>query len=94
MENENFDAQDEDTIEDDILSRFFNSPVEFSLFIENMALQKDMDILECLTEYVTENSIDEESIPALLTDAIKCKIMEEARKKYIMPRDDEPKLEF
>lgn len=93
-EDQNFDMT-EDVKEDDVLDRFFKSPVEFSLYIEQRAIAKGMEILEFLSEYVVENSIDEESIPPLLTEAIKQKIMAEAKKKYIMSIDnDETELEF
>lgn len=64
----------------------FKSAIEFSQFIEEQAYMKDMDLLEFLTDYVTENSIDEETIPQLLTPAIKAKIEIEARAQYSMPK--------
>lgn len=64
----------------------FCSPIEFSTMIENLAWEKDVDVLEALTIFVTENSIEEEVIPPLLTPSLKLKIEEEARKRYIMPK--------
>ena len=64
---------------------FWNA-IDFSTMIENLAWEKNIDVLEALTVFVTENSIEEETIPPLLTPALKMKIEEEARKRYIMPK--------
>lgn len=64
----------------------FNNAIEFSTFIENAAREKNLGILECLTEYVTENSIEEETIPPMLTPALIAKIETEARAQYSMPK--------
>lgn len=64
----------------------FNNAIEFSTFIEQKAWEHDMGLLEYLTHYVTENSIEEDTIPELLTPALKNKIEAEARKQYSMPK--------
>lgn len=64
----------------------FNNAIDFSAFIESKAVENDMGILEFLTEYVTENSIEEDTIPPMLTPAIKAKIEVEARQQYSMPK--------
>lgn len=67
-------------------TKMFANAIEFSKFIESQAIEHEMDILEFLSFYVVSNSIDEETIPALLTPSIKEKIEAEARKRYIMPK--------
>jgi hypothetical protein len=64
----------------------FNNAIEFSTFIQQKATENDVGVLEYLTHYVTENSIEEETIPELLTPALKAKIEEEARRQYSMPK--------
>lgn len=64
----------------------FCNAIDFSTMIENLAWEKNIDVLEALTIFVTENSIEEEVIPPLLTPSLKLKIEEEARKRYIMPK--------
>lgn len=66
--------------------KMFSNAIEFSKFIEAQAQEMEMEILEFLTFYVVSNSIDEETIPPLLTPSIKERIEEEARKRYIMPK--------
>ena len=72
----------------------FNNAIEFSIFIETTAKEKEMGILEFLTEYVTLNSIDEVEIPPLLTDAIKVKIEAEARLLYSMPKKTDGEIDL
>lgn len=72
----------------------FNNAIEFSTFIENSARDRDMGILEFLTEYVTLNSIDEEAIPPMLTAAIVNKIEAEARLLYSMPKRTEQEIDL
>ncbi|HET8689586.1 MAG TPA: late promoter transcription accessory protein, partial [Methanosarcina sp.] len=64
----------------------FENPIEFSSFVEKSASEKGMGLLEFLAQYVEENSIEEETIPPLLTPILKSKIEEEARKQYSMPK--------
>lgn len=73
--------------------KMFHNAVEFSLFIEREAKQREIGVLEFLTEYVTLNSIDEEEIPPLLTEALKIKIETEARKLYSMPKKTEGEID-
>ena len=64
----------------------FNNALEFSAFIELNAAIQEMGLLEFLTDYVVENSIEEETIPPMLTPALKAKIEAEARQQYSMPK--------
>lgn len=72
----------------------FESPIEFSAFIEKGAEQNDMGLLEFLTEYVVQNSIEEEVIPPMLTSALKAKIEKEAQKEYFMPKKTYQELDL
>lgn len=72
----------------------FNNAIEFSTFIETSAKERNVGILEFLTEYVVLNSIDEEAVPPMLTPAIVNKIEAEARLMYSMPKRTEQEIDL
>lgn len=74
------------------LTSLFKNEIEFSKFIESKAEEEEVSVLEFLTFYVTQNSIDEEEAARMLTPALKNKIFEEARKYHSMPKRTETEL--
>ncbi len=71
----------------------FDTPAQFSLHIEELAVNYD-SYLECLLTFCEEKMIDYEDAAKLLTQPLKQKIFEEAQKQYSMPKNTTHSLDL
>lgn len=64
----------------------FDNANTFSKYIEELAEKKKQGCFETLVEYCTENSVEAEDIPKLISASLKSKIEIEAINDNLLPR--------
>lgn len=72
----------------------FETPTQFSLFIEENKLRNDSSYMEEIISYCNQNLIEYEDIVRLISNSLKEKIRLEASKEYLMPSLTQETLEF
>lgn len=72
---------------------FFETPNQFSQFIEQLAHQKNQTCFDTLLEYCTENYIEPDDIKKMISASLKEKIEVEVRKENKLPRETAQTLE-
>lgn len=65
---------------------FFQTPTEFSMYIENHAVQNEMTYLEAIMEYCEDHLIDPSDIATKITKSLKSKLEENYRELNYLPR--------
>lgn len=71
----------------------FENANTFSMYIEELATKRKQGVFETLVEYCTENLIEAEDIPRLISPSLKGKIEVEAMRDNLLPRSTAISLE-
>jgi len=72
--------------QDIILTRMFNSPKEFSLYIEQIVKDRRISHMDAVLEYCKENFIEPEDIKKLINKSLKDKIKVNATELNYFPK--------
>lgn len=70
----------------DVLTSKFKDPVEFSQYIEKVAWERDITLIEALLWYAEEEDIEDEAIARLITKTLKEKIQFQAEEACLIPK--------
>ena len=77
-----------------MLDNLFKSPSHFSLHIEQKVRDTGEPYLTTILEFCAEHMIEYEDITKLISQPLKEKIYEEAKKEFRMPSSTTAELEF
>jgi len=72
--------------QDIILTKMFNSPKEFSLYIEGIVKDRKISHMDAVLEYCKENFIEPEDIKKLINKSLKDKIKVNATELNYFPK--------
>lgn len=73
-----------------VITKQFNTPTEFSQFIEKQAVTSGHGYMDCVIDFCQRNDIDIESIGKLITRSLKEKIRVEATSRNMMAAKKAP----
>jgi len=79
----------EDTIAETdgfVITKKFSNANEFSLFIEDLAMQRKVTFLDAVLDYCKESDIDPESLKSLVNQQLKEKIRVDAEQANLMKK--------
>tara|TARA_S200002703_G_C3628648_1_gene193059 strand:+ start:276 stop:566 length:291 start_codon:yes stop_codon:yes gene_type:complete len=76
-----------------LITKEFNTPTQFSQFIEEQAIYSDSSCMDILIDYCMKNEIEIESVGKLLSATLKCKLETEAKDLHLLKGTTE-KLPF
>lgn len=65
---------------------YFETPSQFSLYIEQLALAKKMTLLETILEYCEENYIDPEDLKTMINKTLKDKLEKDLQNLGMLPK--------
>lgn len=65
---------------------FFQSPTEFSMYIENMVIEKKLSHMDAVLLYCKENYVDPEDTKNMLSANLRDKIIEDMKEEGLIKR--------